>query len=434
MPLFGPNIKRMKEKRDTNGLIDELRNKDLRVRVEVVKALSEIKHAKGLIVALKNDSPEIRVEAILALESIDEPEAADAIVDLLYMEEIEGVWQTAFEAVTKLPSMIENAKAMEGIGVELLKSGRGKFALKCFEKAAEIRPEKETLGSIGVALIDHGLHGEALTYFEKAIQNDPNDARGWGGKGIALFKAGRVEEAMSCCKRALERDPGLKGARDTLGSIYYTKGDLEAMASLARETLQYAPEDIKAHIMLSEALALSNRLLEAEHVAQEALAFLNEMESLSPEDLSQVHQQLGEICIMRGHREKALSEFEQAAQACPRDEWFSRMLESSLILDTLGILLEGGSLDRRARLLALTEKRRTQAYASIRENLAGEASLDRIGDFSEDAWKDEEIMDAVLKFWGIGEIKAATREFGGKFVDNCIKAIEELTKAKSRKI
>jgi len=439
MPLFGPNINKMKEKRDVEGLINELRNKDLRIRVEVVRALSELKHTKGLIAALKNDSPEIRAEAISALEGIDEPEGGDALLDVLYTEEVEGVWQKAFEAVTKpleagvakSPSKIEDVKAvLESISMELLKSGRSKFALKSFEKAAKISPGKETLGSIGVALIDHELHKDALEYFERIIKIDPNDARGWGGKGFALYKLGRLEEAMSCCERALEMDPGLKGARDTLGAIYYEKGDLEAMASLARETLRYAPEDIKAHFSLSEALALSNKLLEAEQVAQEALALLNAMESINPEDLSQIRQLLGEIYVMRGHREKALSEFEQAARAGSKDEWFSGMLESCLILDMLGILLKGGPLERRARLLALTEKQCTRRYANIQEKLVGGADLDQIRDFSEDAWSDQGVMDAVSKFWDRAHVEVAAREFGRKFVDNYIEAIEKSMKEK----
>jgi tetratricopeptide (TPR) repeat protein len=442
MPLFGPNINKMKEKRDTEALINELQNKDLRVRVEVVKALSELEHTKGLIEALKNDSPEIRAEAISALEGISDSESGDALLDVLYSEEVDGVWRKAFEAVTRpliasvarSPSKAEGSKSILGsIGIGLLKRGRDKFALKCFEKAAEISPEKETLGSIGAALIEHGLNEEALQYFERFIKIDPNDARGWGGKGNALFKLGRVEEAMSCCERALELDPGLKGARDTLGAIYYMKGDLEAMASLARETLKYAPEDIKAHIMLSEALSLSGKLSEAEQVAQEALTFLNEMESLNPEDLSQVHQQLGEIYVMRGHREKALSEFEQADRAGSQDESFSRMLESCLILDTLGILLKGDPLERRARLLALTEKQCARGYANYQEKIIGETRVDQVDNIQDEAWKDQGVMDAVMKFWDRAHVEAAIHASRKIFVDNYIQAIEKLTKEWSRK-
>jgi len=375
LPFFGPNINKMKEKGDVEGLIKELGNKDVKVRIDAVKALAELKYTRGLIAALKNDHNEVRIEAILALESIDEPEASDALIDVLYTEEVEAVWLKAFEAViktlqaavTKSSSVMEKAAAMlESIGVELLKSGRDKFALKCFEKAAQISPEKETFGSIGVVLTDYGQHEEALNYFEKCIAMDPNDARGWGGKGIALFRLGRIEEAMNCCKKALEIDPTLKGARDTLGAIYYSKGDLDAMVSLARETLRYAPGDIKAHIMLSEALALSGKLLEAEQVTKEALALLNQMEFLNAEDLSQVHQQLGIIYVMRGYPQKALEEFKEAVRSNSRDQWGYKLLDALSILNMMEKIMEGTPLERRARLLGLAEKR-ARTYSSLAE-------------------------------------------------------------------
>jgi stage III sporulation protein SpoIIIAA len=51
----------MEEKGDVEGLIKELRNKDVKVRIDVVKALGELKYTRGLIVALKNDHPEVRI-------------------------------------------------------------------------------------------------------------------------------------------------------------------------------------------------------------------------------------------------------------------------------------------------------------------------------------------------------------------------------------
>lgn len=40
MPLFGPNIKKMKEKGDIQGLLNELKNKNSEIRIEVVRALT----------------------------------------------------------------------------------------------------------------------------------------------------------------------------------------------------------------------------------------------------------------------------------------------------------------------------------------------------------------------------------------------------------
>jgi hypothetical protein len=67
MPLFGPNIKKMKEKGDIQGLLNELKDKNPEIRIEVVRALTELKHIEGLSEAIKNDNREVRIESTKAL-------------------------------------------------------------------------------------------------------------------------------------------------------------------------------------------------------------------------------------------------------------------------------------------------------------------------------------------------------------------------------
>ena len=73
MGLFGPNIKKMKEKRDIKGLVAELNNGDIKVRIDTVTALADLRHKKALLRALKNDDSKIRCKAITALEKEDDP-------------------------------------------------------------------------------------------------------------------------------------------------------------------------------------------------------------------------------------------------------------------------------------------------------------------------------------------------------------------------
>ncbi|MBT9141434.1 MAG: hypothetical protein DDT30_02026 [Dehalococcoidia bacterium] len=53
----------MKEKGDIQGLIRELKNNNLKVRIESTKALGDLQHIEGLIQALDNDNLEVRVQA-----------------------------------------------------------------------------------------------------------------------------------------------------------------------------------------------------------------------------------------------------------------------------------------------------------------------------------------------------------------------------------
>ncbi|MBI3914232.1 MAG: HEAT repeat domain-containing protein [Chloroflexi bacterium] len=48
MPLFKPSVAELKAKRDTTGLVQELRSKDRRARVEAIQALGELRAASAL--------------------------------------------------------------------------------------------------------------------------------------------------------------------------------------------------------------------------------------------------------------------------------------------------------------------------------------------------------------------------------------------------
>lgn len=405
MSLFGPNIKKMKEKMDIEGLIKELKNKDTKVRLEVAKALSELQHIGGLIEALKNDNPEVRIQAIRTIENTNEPDVRKALIELLIADRVEAVWRKAFDALISFA--IADEAIWTHIGGELLKDRRYQNALTCFAKAMEIKPDRDTMLSLSVTLLDHGRYEDALQYFERLLEIDPNDAGGWGGKGIALSNLNRSEEAVNCCKKALEIEPTLKGARDTLGAIYYGKGEYKALASLAQETLQFEPKDTKARIMLSEALVLTGKLIEAESEAEKALEFLNQSEYLKPEDTSVVHQQLGIVYAMRGFKDKSLEEFQKAVDAQPADEWSHELLESYKILNIVGVAMKGTPIDRRNRLFSLTEKRSKARKGECvsRDELAmayvykDESPIPYMSQWAEGVWLDSSMQGVMLKLW-----------------------------------
>jgi len=71
MPIFGPDIEKMKEKRDINGLVRALSN--AKVRNEAIKALVELKSKEGLIKALNSDNAEVRIEVAEALKDVGDP-------------------------------------------------------------------------------------------------------------------------------------------------------------------------------------------------------------------------------------------------------------------------------------------------------------------------------------------------------------------------
>ena len=383
MSIFGPNINKMKEGRDYNGLIQLLNNKDLKVRIEAARALSELKYVEGLIEAVKNKNPEVRIEALSALQKINETEtkivtthiistdedervwqkafealseSTIAITDVISTDEDERVWQKAFEALIE-SKMSENWEIWANIAMGLLKNKKYQKASRCFEKVLEINKDKESIGSIGSTLLDHERYDDALNFFERFIEIDENDAQGWGAKGLTLYNINRDDEAVSCCKRALEIDPKFDSAKGTLLNLYYKKEDYENLASFAKEILLTTPDNIKTRIMLSEAFALTNKLIEAESEAKKALEFALKKEYSLPEELGLTHQTLGIIYVMRGHLEEALSEFKKAFHANKKDAWTCKLLSAYLCLNTTGGLMDGTPLERRKRLFKWADLR-----------------------------------------------------------------------------
>jgi HEAT repeat protein len=76
MPLFGPNIKKMKEKGDIQSLTKELTNKNPTIRVEAAEALKSIDDPKAVAVVTKYISDLLRfgerddqIEAILLIQA-----------------------------------------------------------------------------------------------------------------------------------------------------------------------------------------------------------------------------------------------------------------------------------------------------------------------------------------------------------------------------
>ncbi len=72
-----PNIRKMKEKEDIEGLIKEIRNKKPRVRIEAVKALGELKNIEGLIEALYTGTKDVTITSAELLKDINDPKAID---------------------------------------------------------------------------------------------------------------------------------------------------------------------------------------------------------------------------------------------------------------------------------------------------------------------------------------------------------------------
>jgi tetratricopeptide (TPR) repeat protein len=362
MGLFGPNIDKLKERRDLPRLREQLKSAQDTVRLQAVKALSDLKDTQGLQEALKNDDAQVRVEAISGFSSMTDPNEptddsiVDAFVDALTEDSDAKVRAAAIEAIYK--AGIGDEQMWGGLALSFLKDQKYDDACLCFEKAIALKPgDPHLLQGVAAPLLRHGQHEKALPYYEKAIEIDPNDATLWSGKAAALAGCKRVDEAVTCFKQAINLDPNLIEARRGLSSLYYQREEFEALAPLAEETVRLAPHDMHARLMVAEVAAISGRLKEAEAEAIEALKIVQDQESVEAASLCLVHQQLGIISVMRGNREKARAEFTEAVCADRKDTWSRKLLSACLVLDATGGITTGTPLERRKQLLGCAQMR-----------------------------------------------------------------------------
>ena len=134
MRLFKPNIRKLKAKKDIEGLIKALDDSDEDVRLKAVEALGKIGDARaveGLIKALDDDI-DVRREAVKALGEIGDPRAFDALSELVHDDKY--VREFAREALRRI-------KSSDAYKPYRIQQARKYEYLHRYEDAAEIYEE-----------------------------------------------------------------------------------------------------------------------------------------------------------------------------------------------------------------------------------------------------------------------------------------------------
>jgi tetratricopeptide (TPR) repeat protein len=93
----------------------------------------------------------------------------------------------------------------EDYGSILFSRRKFDLALKCFERAIELRPDSsEAWSNKGITLNNLSRHEEALKAAEKAIELKPDNINAWFNKCASLFYLGRYDEALKTAEKAIE--------------------------------------------------------------------------------------------------------------------------------------------------------------------------------------------------------------------------------------
>lgn len=177
-------------------------------------------------------------------------------------------------------------------GEILLRNGSLDEAEKRFRRAADLRPDADTLYNHGVALQRLGRHAEAERRLRASLAR-ADSADAWVHLGVSLHEQGRMQEALAGYGRALALAPGLPEAHNNAGNALLALG--RAAESLAHfdAALQLRPGDAGVHCNRGNALRALGR-------HREALEGYAEARRLDPRDpdahrlAGLVHLSLGE--------------------------------------------------------------------------------------------------------------------------------------------
>lgn len=157
MFLFGPNIKKMKEKGDIDGLVKALYNP--KNRGDAIKALVELKSFEGLIKALNSRNSGVRIGIAEALKDINEPEAINALNKTLINALKFGEMEEQVEAITLIQGrepylFLSIMLAGDDERLQLLENVRKKLSLETFRDALlETVKQRKSAISLWYALV-----------------------------------------------------------------------------------------------------------------------------------------------------------------------------------------------------------------------------------------------------------------------------------------
>lgn len=198
----------------------------------------------------------------------------------------------------------------------------------CLELLKQQPEQAPVLHLLGLIFADQGDTVQALGCLEQALKLDSGNAALLGAHALVLFRAWRLEEAERAARAALALQPQLTDVVDILGSILWKRGDAAAARTCFERALQQTPGHAGAWGNLALLNEQSNRVAEAERMAEQGLA-------LRPQDVM-LRLVRGRCLRRRGEFAEARAQLEALAQggtpALRRDAGY----EIALCADALG--------------------------------------------------------------------------------------------------
>jgi tetratricopeptide (TPR) repeat protein len=196
----------------------------------------------------------------------------------------------------------------EELGHALFGQGRGLEAIECFERVAELTPDRSVAHlNLSVALSKVGRDQAARRALEQSFRLDPT--RRDLVMGAEHQREGRFEDAERIYREVLAREPENVSAIRLLGSLASETGRHGIAVRQLRKATQMEPEFFAAWIDLARELSEQELFEECEAVLSHAIR-------LEPK-LPLPHTLLGNMLSRAGRHDEAVEAFETALRLDP---------------------------------------------------------------------------------------------------------------------
>ncbi|MGB3759211.1 MAG: tetratricopeptide repeat protein [Rivularia sp. (in: cyanobacteria)] len=245
------------------------------------------------------------------------------------------------------------ADAYDNLGNALAEMGHLDEAIKAYSRAITLYPEEAIAASphnnLGTVLVNKGQWEEGIKYYCRAIKLDPNYSNAYENLRNILVKKGADADFQNI---DIRKNPNAFGE---LGTVLYSKGQLEGALACLRCEVELNPNNPISHSNLGAVLADNNRLKEASQSYQRAI-------ELDPTH-AMTYNNLGTSLRRQGRTEEAIQAYRQvvklpdnpgvptSAHTLAYDNLGTMLIEKGVIKNNIKNLEEGIAYVRKAKQL-----------------------------------------------------------------------------------
>jgi tetratricopeptide (TPR) repeat protein len=147
---------------------------------------------------------------------------------------------------------------------------------------------------------------DALALAHEAVAGDPKSASGQYLLGTLLAARNQLDEAIAAFNEVIKLNPRVGGVQVRLAELNLRKGAAPAAVQFAQQAVRESPKSVDARLVLARSLAAAGDTHQAETIVKTLL--------MERPDSAPVHEQMGNLLLVKKDAAGARREFDQALQ------------------------------------------------------------------------------------------------------------------------